>query len=141
MLTVAESGPSANVWVVASKKRGAQPFRQQECLLARRIRKQARELFTSDPAEQIGRPQQRRSQLTKCDKHCITGGVPKFVVDALEAIEIERKKRGRPVGKTGSDHQSFARLEKATTIRNACLSGSISATFWWRAAIRSFATK
>ena len=43
-------------------------------------------------AEQIGRPQLRSRQLTKCDEHRVTGRMPEFVVDAFEAIEIERKK-------------------------------------------------
>lgn len=101
-------------------ERGTQPLCQLEGVLPRRIRQQARELFTSHSAEQIRWPQLRSRQPTKCDEHRVTGRVPEFVVDTLEVIEIERKKRGRSVGKTGSGHQSLARLKKTTTVRNAC---------------------
>jgi hypothetical protein len=77
------------------------------------------ELFTPDPAKQIGWTQKRGRQLTKCGKYPITGTVPESVIDALEAIEIKQKKGGRLARKTVSDHQPFARLEKATTVRNA----------------------
>jgi hypothetical protein len=42
-----------------------------------------------------------------------------FVIDALEMIEIEQKERGWPTRKTVSNHQPFACLQKATTVRNS----------------------
>ena len=57
--------------------------------------------------------------MTKCDEHCVTGGMPEFVVDALEAIDVEKKKRVRPAREACSDHQPFGRLEKATPVCNA----------------------
>jgi hypothetical protein len=83
--------------VAGGFERGTQPLCQPDGVWPRRIRQQARELFTSHSAEQIRRPQLRSRQPTKCDEHCVTGKVPEFVIDALEAIEIEREKRGRPV--------------------------------------------
>ena len=63
------------------------------------------ELFTPDPAKQVGWTQKRGRQLTKCGEHPIRGTVSKSVIDALEAIEIEQKERGRPARKMGSGHQ------------------------------------
>ena len=48
--------------VIGGFECGTQPLCQLEGVLPRRIRQQARELFTSHSAEQIGRPQLRSRQ-------------------------------------------------------------------------------
>jgi len=105
--------------VVGDFERGAYPVCEHEGILTPYIRQQARELLTSDAAKQVGRPEQRSRHLTKCGKHFVTDMVPEFVVDALEAIEIECKKRGRLAREACSGHHPFGSLQKATPVCNA----------------------
>ena len=76
-------------------------------LILRGAGDQQDELVAAEPRQQVARPQQRSPDAGEVDEQAVTGSMAAAVVDELEVVEVDDRKRERFAASTG--HRTLPR--------------------------------